>query len=156
MITNECNPTLHVTDSTPYHTVGGRVVYGGGGIFPDHLIPYRKDPTFVYYNKLSSKGILSRVAFEEVRQHAEQWLQRYPTADDFCRHFKLGDNVISRVVKLGEKEDIPVDNKGLSAQSRLMTTMVKAFIGDFLYGQQVFYRIYLPEDEDLKQTRAIK
>ena len=150
------NPTLHVTDSTPYHTVGGRVVYGGGGIFPDHLIPYRKDPTFVYYNKLSSKGILSRVAFEEVRQHAEQWLQRYPTADDFCRHFKLGDNVISRVVKLGEKEDIPVDNKGLSAQSRLMTTMVKAFIGDFLYGQQVFYRIYLPEDEDLKQTRAIK
>ena len=60
------------------------------------------------------------------------------------------------MVKLGEKEDIPVDNKGLSAQSRLMTTMVKAFIGDFLYGQQVFYRIYLPEDEDLKQTRAIK
>lgn len=150
------NPTLHVTDSTPYYTVGGRVVYGGGGIFPDHLIPYRKDPTFAYYNKLSSNGILSRVAFEEVRRNAGRLLKQYPTADDFCRRFIVSDQVIQRVVALGENEGIPLDQKGLAAQRHLMRTMVKAYIGDFLYGQEVFYRIYLPEDEDLKQTRAIK
>lgn len=150
------NPTLHVTDSTPYYTVGGRVVYGGGGIFPDHLIPYRKDPTFAYYNKLSSNGILSRVAFEEVRRNAGRLLKQYPTADDFCRRFIVSDQVIQRVVALGENEGIPLDQKGLAAQRHLVRTMVKAYIGDFLYGQEVFYRIYLPEDEDLKQTRAIK
>lgn len=150
------NPILHVTDSTPYYTVGGRVVYGGGGIFPDHLIPYRKDPTFAYYNKLSSKGLLSKVAFEEVRWHAESWLKRYPTVDDFCRHFTVDESLIQRVIKLGEKNDIPLDSKGLAAQRHLIRTMLKAYIGDFLYGQQAFYRIYLPEDEDLKQVRAMK
>jgi len=150
------NPTLHVTDSTPYYTVGGRVVYGGGGIFPDKLIPYRKDASFAYYNKLASKGILSKVAFEEVRMNAEKWMKQYPTADDFCRYFKLNEYVIPHVVKLGEKEGIPVDNKGLTAQRHLMSTMIKAYIGDFLYGQKAFYRTYLPEDEDLKQIRVIK
>lgn len=147
------NPTLHVTDSTPYYTVGGRVVYGGGGIFPDRLIPYRKDPSFVYYNRLSSKGLLVRTAFEQVRHHAARWLGQYPSLDDFCRRFTVSDNVILRVVALGEKEGIPVDNKGLAAQRNLMRTMIKAYIGDFLYGQEAFYRIYLPEDEDLKELR---
>lgn len=150
------NPTLHVTDSTPYYTVGGRVVYGGGGIFPDRLIPYRKDPTFAYYNKLSSKGLLSKVAFEQVRMYAEGWMKRYPTLNDFCRQFTISDDVIQRVVTLGEKEGIPLDSKGLAAQRHLIRTMLKAYIGDFLYGQQAFYRIYLPEDEDLKQVRALE
>ena len=148
------NPTLHITDSTPYYTVGGRVVYGGGGIFPDRLIPYRKDPTFAYYNKLSSKGLLSKVAFEQVRMHAEGWLKHYPTVDDFCRRFEVGDEVIQRVVSLGEKGGIALDSKSLAAQRRLIRTMLKAYIGDFLYGQHAFYRIYLVEDEDLKQVRS--
>ena len=150
------NPTLHVTDSTPYHTVGGRIVYGGGGIFPDQLIPYRKDPTIIYYNHLSSNGILTKVAFNEVRRHAKEWLERYPSLDSFCRHFKVNDNVIDDVVRLGEKAGIPFDSKGLEAQRRLILTMIKAYIGDFLYGQQAFYRIYLPEDEDFKQIRKLQ
>lgn len=150
------NPTLHVTDSTPYHTVGGRIVYGGGGIFPDQLIPYRKDPTIIYYNHLSSNGILTKVAFNEVRRHAKEWLERYPSLDSFCRHFKVTDNVIDDVVSLGEKAGIPFDSKGLEAQRHLILTMIKAYIGDFLYGQQAFYRIYLPEDEDFKQIRKMQ
>ena len=150
------NPTLHVTDSTPYHTVGGRIVYGGGGIFPDQLIPYRKDPTIIYYNQLSSNGILTKVAFNEVRRHAKEWLERYPSLDSFCRHFKVTDNVIDDVVRLGEKAGIPFDIKGLEAQRHLILTMIKAYIGDFLYGQQAFYRIYLPEDEDFKQIRKLQ
>lgn len=149
------NPTLHVTDSTPYYTVGGRVVYGGGGIFPDHLIPYRKDPTLVYYNRLSTGGLLSRVAFEQVRRHAAEWMERYPTVDDFCRRFAVGDEVVGRLVTLGESEGIPFDAKGLTTHRKLIKTMMKAFIGDFLYGQQAFYRICLTEDEELVESLKI-
>ena len=66
----------------------------------------------------------------------------------------MSDLLIQQVVKLGEKEGIPLDSKGLAAQRQLMRTMIKAYIGDFLYGQQTFYRIYLTEDEDLKQVRG--
>lgn len=149
------NPTLHVTDSTPYYTTGGRVVYGGGGIFPDHLIAYRHDPSFVYYNQLSSKRLVSRTAFEQVRLHAREWLSLYPDLDSFCRRFVVGDNMIQRLVSLGEAEGIALNSKGLAAQRHLICTMLKAYIAESLYGQQAFYRVYLPEDEDLRQTRIL-
>ena len=149
------NPTLHVTDSTPYYTTGGRVVYGGGGIFPDRLIPYRHDATFVYYNRLSAKQIISRTAFNEVKLHAAEWLQRYPNLDAFCRGFEVSEAMVQRMTAMGEAEGVPLDSKGLNAQRHLMRTMLKAFIGESLYGQHAFYRIYMPEDEDLRQARKM-
>lgn len=149
------NPTVHITDSTPYYTSEGRVVYGGGGIFPDHLIAYRKDPSFVYYNRLSAKQVISRTAFNEVKQHAGEWLKRYPDRNAFRRHFEVSEAMVQRMVAMGEAEGVPLDSKGLNAQHRMIRTMLKAFIGQSLYGQEAFYLIYLPEDEDLKQTRAI-
>ena len=149
------NPTLHVTDSTPYYTTGGRVVYGGGGIFPDHLIAYRHDPSFVYYNRLSAKHIPYRVAFNEVKRHAAEWLERYPDQDSFSRRFELSESVVQRMVDMGEAEGVPLDSKGLNAQRRLIRTLLKAYIAESLYGQQAFYHVYLSQDEDLRQARDI-
>jgi carboxyl-terminal processing protease len=150
------NPTLHVTDSTPYRTVGGRVVYGGGGIFPDQLIPYHKDPSFVYYNKLSSHGILTRAAFEQVRLHAEELLKHYPSLDLFCNHYSVSNSLLEHVVDLGEKADVPFDKASFEVQRRLISTIIKAYIAESLYGQQAFYRIFLTEDEDVKQARKMQ
>ena len=149
------NPTMRITDSTPYYTTGGRVVYGGGGIFPDRLIGYRHDPTYVYYNRLSAKHIPSRVAFDEVKRHGGEWLKRYPTLESFCEHFELSERVIERMVAMGEKEGVARDAKGLQAQKRMIRTLLKAYIAESLYGQQAFYRVYLTQDEDLRQARAI-
>ncbi len=150
------NPTLHITDSTPYYTSSGRIVYGGGGIFPDQLIPYRKDPTFAYYNRLSARGIFLKVAFEQVRLHAEELQQKYPSPDIFCDRFSVSEALIQRIVALGEEAGIPLDKPSLDAQRHLIRTIVKAHIGEFLFGQEVFYRIYLPEDEDVKQLKKMQ
>lgn len=150
------NPTLHVTDSTPYYTTSGRVVYGGGGIFPDQLIPYRKDPSFAYYNELSSSGILMKVAFEQVRLHAEELLERYPSVDIFCNRYAVSDRLIQRVVDLGEQAGIPLDSQSLNAQRQLIRTIIKAYIAESLFGQEAFYRIYLSVDEDLIQFRKMQ
>ena len=149
------NPTLHITDSTPYYTVGGRVVYGGGGIFPDKLIPYRKDPSIIYYNQLSSKGLISRTAFSQVKLHAQEWLQHYPNLESFCRRFEVSSDMLRQLTSAGEAAGIVFDSKGFAAQQHLIKTMMKAFIGESLYGQEAFYRVYLPEDEDLKQARQL-
>ena len=150
------NPTLRVTDSTPYLTAGGRTVYGGGGIFPDRLIPYRHDSSLVYYNSLASKGLLFRTAFGEVRRHAAALLRQYPDADTFCRNYKVGDALVDRLVSLGIAEGVPANPRGLAAQRPLILTMLKAYIGDHLYGADAFYRLYLQRDEDLKQAMKQK
>ena len=145
-----------VTDSTPYYTVGGRTVYGGGGITPDVILPYRKDSTFIYYNRLASAGLLNRVAFDEVKRHAAALLARYADGEAFRRQYRVDDRMIEEVVRRGEKAGIARDSHSLRAQRRLMANTMKAYIGQSLYGDEMFYRIVMQEDEDLKKVKNEK
>lgn len=148
--------TVHITDSTPYSTIGGRTVYGGGGITPDLLLPYRKDESFVYYNALVHQHLINRVAFRQVRRHASSLLQRYPTAEAFKNGYTVPDSVIEELVREGEKRGIKRNAKSLAAQRKLILAGIKANIGQCLYGNDAFYDAYLPMDEDLNRIKNIK
>ena len=150
------SPTVHVTDSTPYYTVGGRVVYGGGGIFPDKLMPYRKDRNYAYYNQLASKGLFNKVAFEYVRQNAEKLLSQYADAADFVKRFHADDALLHRLVDDGQATGIDPDKHSLQALHRLMTDMIKANIGYFLFGNDAYFGVSNREDDDLKQVMEMK
>ncbi len=61
--------SIHFADSLIYKTVGGRTVYGGGGIMPDIFVP--SDTTYVsaYYNK--SISLMYSFAFQYSDNHRE-------------------------------------------------------------------------------------
>ena len=146
---------VSIKDSTPYYTAGGRVVYGGGGITPDHLFTYRHDPTFVYYNQLASKRLLALTAFDYVKHHAAQLSQRYPDGNSFYRNFHVDDALVEVLVRRGEQQGIPCNRKSLQAQRNLITNTMSAYIGQALFGDAMFYRILLREDDDIKKIRQL-
>ena len=148
--------TVHIADSTPYQTVGGRTVYGGGGIVPDILLPYRKDSSFVYYNNLANKGLIRRIAFMQVRRHAAELLERYPTAKEFVAGYRIDGEVMEELAKAGEAAGIERDSTSLATQRRFIESMMKANIGMSLYGSEAFYDTYLPMDEDLNRIKHVK
>lgn len=150
------NPTTHVTDSTPYHTVGGRVVYGGGGISPDKQLPYRKDRNYAYYNQLASHGLFNKVAFGYLRRNAEKLLSQYADATDFVKRFQVDDALLQRLVEDGQAIGIVPDKQSLQMLRRQMTDMIKANIGFFLFGTDAYYGVSIREDDDLKQVMEIK
>jgi carboxyl-terminal processing protease len=144
-----------IQDSTPYYTVGGRVVYGGGGIIPDRLLTYRHDSTLVYYNRLSSTGLFGLVAFDYVKRHAADLLRRYPDDGSFLKGFEVDDALLQELAARGAKAGVPRNDRGLRAQHRLFANIMKAYIGQSLFGDSMFYRVILLEDEDLKKIRQI-
>lgn len=62
--------SIHFADSLIYTTLGGRTVYGGGGIMPDVFVP--SDTTYVsaYYNKSISQ--MYSFAFQYSDKHREK------------------------------------------------------------------------------------
>lgn len=54
--------SIHQTDSLIYHTIGGREVYGGGGIMPDIFVPSDTSYISAYYNK--SISLMYSFAFQ--------------------------------------------------------------------------------------------
>lgn len=141
-----------IHDSTPYYTVGGRVVYGGGGIVPDFPLPYHKDSTLIYYNQLSSKGLISRVAFGYVKMHASSLLAKYPDAERFRKGFKVSEYLVNNLVAEGEKAGVMRNPASLHRQRAFIEAMLKAHIGMALYGEKGFYDTFISQDEDLQQV----
>lgn len=141
-----------VRDSTPYHTAGGRTVYGGGGIIPDYPLAYRRDSSFIYYNQLSSKGLIRRMAFKYVRQHATQLVAKYPNAEAFRKEFKVSEGLVTQLVNEGVKAGVPRNAVSMSKQRPLIEALLKANIGMALFGEQGFYDTYITQDEDLQQV----
>lgn len=144
-----------IKDSTPYYTVGGRTVYGGGGIIPDHLFLYRHDTSFVYYNQLASRRVMSTTAFDYVKTHGRELLERYPDGESFYRGFRVSDALMEEAVRRGERMGVARDAKSLRVQRGLMANMMAAFIGQALYDDSLYYRILLREDDDIKKIKRL-
>ena len=57
-------------DSLKYKTIGGRTVYGGGGISPDIFVPLDTAGTGVYYSALLWGGAVNQFAYDYVKEIA--------------------------------------------------------------------------------------
>ena len=131
---------------------GGDTMQYDGGILPDRVVNYRIDSTLGYYNRLSSKGLIQRTAFSYVRRHVAQMAAAYPTAADFSSRFRIPDSLLEELVAAGEKAGVDRDEKGFRAQRQWIATLLKANIAMSFFGNEGFYRVYLPEDPDVQQV----
>ena len=141
-----------VTDTTKYYTKEGRVVYAGGGIFPDVVLPYEKDVLLVYYNRLKDKGIFYKYAFDYVDKNRALLLKKYPQSDDYVKGFSLSDEMFEDFLMLAEKSGIKRNVESIAAYGNEMKILVKAYMAEFLYGKEVYYGITLSADHELQKA----
>ncbi len=55
--------SIHLNKEVEYHTIGGRKVYGGGGIMPDVFVPNDTVGISSYYINVLNAGLLQKFAF---------------------------------------------------------------------------------------------
>lgn len=142
---------LKITDSTKYYTKSGKVVYGGGGIFPDKTIPHKKDQSFVFYNKINEKRIIYDYAFSQVSHNYETLITQYPNVNTFAESFQTSEAMLHDIYALAKGKGIQPDNNSAQTE-KLIRTLLKAYIAQSLYGQGAFTRIYLSIDDDILTT----
>lgn len=145
---------VQITDSTEYRTTGGRLVYGGGGIYPDYVQKLHKDSLLVYYNNLINKGVIEKYAFAYVTQHYPELRKQYASEGDFIRRFQVTDKMYNDMLTQADKKGIRRDPRGIAKYGREMRNMLKALIAESLFSFDTYYRIMLRDDADV--TDAVK
>ncbi|MBO4307510.1 MAG: S41 family peptidase [Bacteroidales bacterium] len=146
---------MQITDSTQYRTVKGRIVYGGGGIYPDHVINYKKYPDIAYYNALINKNIFSTYTFNFISYNGAVIKQEYPTEDNFVNNYKVSDQMIEAIVRLGEKQGLSRNTKSISRYKEEMRSLTKALIGNMLYSSATYYRVHIWTDPEIKEAISL-
>lgn len=142
---------LHA-DTTRYYTRKGRVVYGGGGIHPDVLVPYRTDSLFAYTNQINNRMYSYDFCFDYTVKNRETILKRYPDARSFTQGFEISDELFEEFLKYTEKRGLPRNMASLSKYGEDLRLTLKSLIGRDLYDNEGFYPTYLLRDDDFQKA----
>jgi carboxyl-terminal processing protease len=113
--------SIKIADSLKYFTDKGRVVYGGGGIAPDHFVPLDTTGRSDWLFKVLAANIISGFVFDYVDRHTE-FLNSFSTPEHFANNFTISEDLFKSFIQLTEENDIPLNKAEIS---RSKTWIVK-------------------------------
>jgi carboxyl-terminal processing protease len=137
-------------ESLQYTTPAGRIVYGGGGIYPDVFIPNDTAGASYYLTELYYESIFNHYAVKyldtkrETFKNFEKYLSSFTVSDAMFNEF------ISYATKLGVAQ-IPKD---IVTSKPVIKNRIKAEIARHIWDDNGYYAVYLEDDLDVQ--RALK
>lgn len=145
--------SIKFADSLKYKTASGRTVYGGGGIMPDLFVALDTAASSAYLNKLLGNNILREFSvkyFEKNKRELEKM-----GLESFIANFKVTDELLQQLVKMGEGNDVKFVQKDFSASKELLSVYLKAFIARSAWSNKGFYPIFNQTNEALQAALKV-
>ncbi|MDR2119923.1 MAG: S41 family peptidase [Tannerella sp.] len=144
--------SIKTNDLPEYKTLGGRTVYGGGGIMPDIFIPRDTSNITSYYSAAMRLGLLSRFALEYSDSH-KQKLSSFKTFNELHAYLKT-QPLLQTFVDFAEKQGLKKRPTLIRISEKLLETALQAYIVHNFFDESEFYAIMLSDDPSL--NRAIR
>lgn len=136
--------SVHFDESLAYETMGGRKVYGGGGIMPDYFVPLDTTGNSIYINRLSASNAIREFTLDYRDNNAEL---KEMTPEEYINKFQVTETMINSVVEIGEEKGIRKNQSQLRRSKSLLMVLIKAQIARDLFDDDVFFKIYNETDE---------
>lgn len=136
-------------DSLTFKTLGGRTVYGGGGIVPDIYVTLDTMGGSRYLTQISYRGILNNFAFDYADDHRDRLLAM-GSAGAFIEGFEVTPKLLEDLYTYAEKSDLPVDADDIALSEKVIAVRLKALIARNIWGNDAYYPIIAEDDKMLK------
>jgi len=137
--------SIHSAQKLKYKTVGGRTVYGGGGIMPDIFVPRDTSEYTPYLNKIINYGYLYQFAFQYADKNRDK-LKALKTCQKIDKYLD-SQNLLSDFVKFAITKGVAVNQKQISKSRRFMLVQMKAYISRNTMGDSGFYPMLYKDDK---------
>ena len=148
--------SIHLDKSKEYHTSGGRVVYGGGGIMPDIFIPVDTTKVSDFYNKVWDANILYRYTLDYADRNRAK-LDNITSLADLDT--VLDDNeLITEFLDYAERHGVTAQMGDLEKSRKVLLSQIRAYIGRNTLDDEsgYYYNIYPIDDVMLRAVNELK
>lgn len=145
------------TDQLPkkaYKTLGGRTVFGGGGITPDLQIPADTSHVTPALLQVYNANALQEVALEYTAKYRQEWEKKGLPA--FLTQFQIGDKELSRLIQLSGNK---VTRSDLRPSEDFIKTQLKALIARNIWSSRAndglnnaYYQVISGRDKELQSA----
>jgi carboxyl-terminal processing protease len=142
--------SIKINDSLAYRTMGGRKVYGGGGIMPDVFVPRDTTNRSEYYYDLREAGIIYQFALAYADEHRQE-LSAFEDIKSLKAY--LDKQPIGHLLKnFATKEGIKFNAAEYQISKKFLILETKAYIARNMLDNEGFYPIISEEDEILQKA----
>ena len=144
--------SIKVDSTAAYKTVGGRTVYGGGGIIPDVFVPIDTTRATNFYIACNKKATAMRFSSEMFDRHKGT----ISGIDDFDQLNRVLDNmdIPARFMEYASRVDgITCSKEEWDETEEYLLPQLRALIGRYSkLGENAFYKMYLEVDTTIKKA----
>ncbi|MBC7384470.1 MAG: S41 family peptidase [Bacteroidia bacterium] len=137
-----------ILDSTPFHTKElKRIVYGGGGIYPDFFVPLDTNFNSPYLTRVVSNGLIGKFAYFYLDRNRKV-ITAIPGLITYANTYQITEQTYNEFISFstaqGIKPPLPEENMRSEAFIKLQ---VKALIAKQIWRDQGYYTVILKEDK---------
>lgn len=136
--------SIHLTDTIPYYTKKGRIVYGGGGIMPDHFIPRDTSYSTPYYNKVVNHAYTYQFAYAYTDKNRES-LNQFSTWQEMSKYLDQ-QSLLQEFVSFAETKGVKPNWKDINKSEKALLRLIKSYITRNILDDEGFYPIFLQDD----------
>lgn len=136
-----------------FNTLGGRPVYGGGGIMPDVFVPNDTIGITNYYINVMNAGLLQKFAFEYSDKYRDT-LSSAKTLEAFIKKLPDDDELLQQFVSYASRNGIPARWYYINISRNLIVNYLKALIASDILGRESYYKVV--NEQDITVQKALK
>jgi len=138
---------MKVNDTAVYRTDKGRIVYGGGGIVPDHFVAFDTTGNSRYLNQLFTSNTMAEYALIYTEEHRAELEKQ--GLDKYVKNFTVSEAMLAEIIKNAKENKVPFDKTQYEASKEHLKMYVKAFIGRRMWDNEGFYPVINQKNEIL-------
>ncbi len=129
-------------------TKGGRVVYGGGGIYPDQFIPNDTAGASYYLTELYYAGIFNHWAIAYLDKNRA----RFTDFNAFNKNFVVTQQMLDQFIAYAEKLGVAKKPADIVISSKVIKNRMKAELARHVWEDNGYYSVYLEDDLDVQSA----
>ncbi|MDL2241334.1 peptidase S41 [Bacteroidales bacterium OttesenSCG-928-L03] len=136
--------SIKINEELIFETMGGRTVYGGGGIVPDIFVPLDTTSMTSYYMNLSNQDIFYKFAFYYSDTNREL-LGQFKTSDEMLEYLRE-EPILWEIVSFAEQQGIRRRSNLIYKSSKQILANTHAHILYNFFGNEAFFPVYMSYD----------
>lgn len=140
---------LNIDDK--YYTVGGREVYGGGGIMPDYFVPDDTSHVISYYVNVNNHGLTIKYSYQYADANRQE-LSTAKTVDQLLKMLPPDEVLLSDFVRYASANGVPARWYYINISAPLIVNQLKALIARSVFGIQGYYEVMNREDNTVQEA----
>lgn len=144
--------SIKFDESMLYHTLGGRSVYGGGGIMPDIFVPNDTTGVTGYYLKVRNAGLFQKWAFEYADAHRAE-LAGCRNIDELQARMPGDYAILDDFTSFAARNGIPRQWYYINQSRNLIVSTLKALVARDALGIPGYYMIINIDDSTVAKAR---